>query len=90
MASKLVESLLNAVAGSISAVAEEKLSELFEKLYEKNPAEHSATLRSLYIGVGQLEKITDESKTKLDDAVVDALKGAIEKSAAYHQVELSA
>ena len=90
MASKLVESLLNAVAGSISAVAEEKLAELFEKLYEKNPSGHSATSRSLYIGVGQLEKITDDSKTKLDDAVVDALKGAIEKSAADHSVELSA
>jgi len=90
MASKLVESLLNAVAGSISAVAEEKLTELFTKLHDRNPVEHSATLRSLYIGVGQLEKITDESKTKLDDAVVDALKGAIEQSAQTYNVELSA
>lgn len=90
MASKLVEQLLNGVAGTISAIAEEKLVELFTKLHDKNPSEHSATLRSLYIGATQLEKTTDETKTKLDDAVVDALKGAIEKSAADHSVELSA
>jgi hypothetical protein len=88
MASKLLEQLLNGVAGTISAIAQEKLTELFVKLHDHNPEEHSATLRSLYIGVGQLEKITDESKTKLDDAVVDALKGAIEQSAEDFDVEL--
>lgn len=88
MASKLVEQLLNGVAGTIALIAQEKLTELFAKLHAHDAEKHSSTLKSLYIGVGEVQKLTDESKTKLDDAVVDALKGAIEQSAAEFDVDL--
>ncbi len=88
MASKLVEQLLNGVAGTISLILQEKLVDVFRKLHTHDPAKHSATLRSLYIGLNQLEDITDDTKTKLDDAGVDAIKGAVEESAKEFDVEL--
>lgn len=90
MASKLSELLLAALAPVLQSVATAKLGELFTKLHEHDEEGHSATLRSMYIGVGQLQRLTDESKTKLDDAIVDALKEAIEESAEEFDVELPA
>jgi hypothetical protein len=88
--SKFTDLLINSLAPAISAIAATKLTELFEKLHEHDPEGHAATLKSLYIGAGQLQRLTDDTKTKLDDAVVDALISAIEDSAKEYDVELPA
>lgn len=43
----------------------------------------------MYIGVSQLGKVTGKTRTKIDDAVVEALKVSIETSADQYGVDLS-
>lgn len=82
------EILVAALAGPLEAVATVKLGELFDKLYAHDAEGHAATVKSLYIGVTQLERLTDDTKNKIDDAVVGALEAAIVASAEKYGVEL--
>lgn len=84
------EILIGALSPVLQSVVTDKMGVLFDKLHDKDPEGHAATLRSLYIGMGQVERLTDGTKTKIDDAVVDALTAAIEASAEKYEVELSA
>lgn len=86
--SKFTEFLASTLAPVFASLGAEELTKVFAKIYERDPEGHSATLRSLYIGVRQLEKITDASKTKIDNVFVDALIAAIENSAAQFDVLL--
>lgn len=84
------ELLIGALSPVLTAVATDKLGVLFDKMHDHDAEGHAATLKTLYIGVGQLQRLTDETKTKIDDAVVDALKASIEASAEKYDVELAA
>lgn len=88
--SKFTDLLVAALAPAIETIATEKLLELFVKLKEHDADGYAATLKSLHIGVVQLQKLTDGTKTKIDDAVVDALLSAIETSAEENGVILPA
>lgn len=83
------EILLGALSPALQSVVTDKMGVIFDKLYAHDPEGHTATLKSLYIGMGQVERLTDETKTKIDDAVVDAITAAIEASAEKYEVELS-
>lgn len=81
MASKLSEILVAALAGPIQVVATEQLADLLRKI---KPAETQTTiLLTLYPAIDiELEKLTDQSRSKIDDAIIDAMKAAIETVAA--------
>jgi hypothetical protein len=81
------ELLIAALAGPLEAVGKEKFKELFKKI---EPAETRATiLTTLYtITDAELEKLSKASKNKIDDAIVGALKGACEETAAELNIVL--
>lgn len=83
------EILVSAIVGPIETVATAKLVELLNTLKTKNPEAHKTALVALYPVVDvHLEGLVDKTKTKVDDAVVHALKAAIEQSAEAAGIEL--
>jgi hypothetical protein len=78
--SKVSDILVAALAGPFEVIAREKLIEILKKI---EPAETRKTiLISLYVPIDtELERLTNESKNKIDDAVVGAMKSAIEQVA---------
>jgi len=85
--SNFTDLLVSALAGPIELVATTKLTELLQKI---EPAETRKTICvTLYVPIDtELEKLTTESKNKIDDAVVGAMKAAIEAVAAADGFEL--
>lgn len=88
MSSKIVEIIVAGLTGPIQILIEEKVEEALKKLQAHDAVTYKAALQGLYIGAGQLERVTDKTRTKLDDAVVDALLAACEASAEEFEVEL--
>jgi hypothetical protein len=86
----LGEILISALSGPLATVGKEQLVNLLDKFQEKKPREFKASIIALYPVIDMhLEDLVTETKTKIDDALVIALKGAIEESAAKHGVVLS-
>lgn len=84
------ELLLSALTGPLATIGQEQLVVLLDKFQEKKPREYKASLIAIYPVIDMhLEDLVTETKTKIDDAFVKALKGAIEESAAKHGVALS-
>ena len=81
------EILINALAPALQEAATKHLATTLRKI---QPAEKRRdTLMSLYVPIDTaLENYTDASKTKIDDAIVDALKMAVEIVAAEDNVTL--
>lgn len=89
MAFNWEEVIVSAFVGPITIVGTQKLVEVFDKLQADNPDAYKTVMLALYPIVDlQLEKITSKTKTKIDDAFVTALKGAVEQSAAKYGIEL--
>jgi hypothetical protein len=89
MASKIGEIIASAVVPILANVGKDKLVEVLDKLKEQNESTYKTTIISLYPIVDlQLEGVTDKTKTNIDDLFVDALKGAIEESAAKNGLVL--
>ncbi len=82
------ELIINTLAPTLGVVATNKLVDLFEKMWDKDNEKATAALKAMYIGVVQLQNLTDDTKTKIDDALVDAIRNAIEQSAAEHGITL--
>lgn len=84
------EILLGALVPTITTIGEAKLVELLDQFHDKDPVHHKATCQSLYVGLQQLASLVDKTKTNIDNAVVDAMIGAIEQSASKYDIELPA
>lgn len=83
------ELLLNTLSPVLETVATTKLAELLDSLALKDPEAHKTVCVSLYPAIDvQLENLTTKSKTKIDDAMINGIKAAIELSAEAHNVEL--
>jgi hypothetical protein len=85
--SQFTDLLISALAGPLELVATTKLTELLQKI---EPAETRKNICvTLYVPIDtELERLTTESKNKIDDAVVGALKTSIEAVAAADGFEL--
>ncbi len=86
--SQFTEVLARTLAPVFASLGTEELTKVFAKIHDNDPKGHAATLKSLYIGVKQLETITDKTKTKIDNVFVDALIASIEASAEEFDVVL--
>lgn len=84
------EILLGALVPTITTIGQVKLVELLDQFHDKDPEHHKATCQSLWIGLTQLAVLVDKTKTNIDNAVVDALLGAIQQSANKYDIELPA
>lgn len=85
----LGELLINTLSPTLETVIAAKLGEILDDLAVKEPEVHKTICTSLYGPVDvHLEGLTKKSKTKIDDAVVNGIKSAIENSADAAGVEL--
>lgn len=85
--SKFTDLLIASLAGPIEAIATAKLTELLQKIEPADTRKNICV--SLYVPIDtELEKLTTESKNKIDDAVVGAFKAAIEAVAIADAFEL--
>jgi len=83
------EKILNAIAPIIREILSRVLYILFTKLIEKNPQSGKVAIVSLYPIIDvEIEPIIEKTETELDDAVVDAIKEAMEKVAEENGFEL--
>lgn len=84
--------ILELVAGSLAEVGESKLVEVLQELHDKDKSEDKSDYRSVLLGglsfCTGISKLTSKTKTKIDDALVSAIKDAIEVSAKNNDVEL--
>ena len=84
--------ILELVASSLAEVGESKLIEVLQELHDKDKTED----KSDYVSVLQgglsfctgISKLTSKTKTKIDDALVSAIKDAVEVSAKNNNIDL--
>jgi hypothetical protein len=85
----MLEFLVGIFSGAIKQLLKERLIAALAALKAKDEKAYKTVLTSLYPVVDvQLEDITDKTKTKADDILVDGLKEAMEESAAANGVTL--
>jgi hypothetical protein len=86
---KFGELIINSLSPVLETIVAGKLQELLDDLAVKSPEAHKTVCISLYGPIDvHLETLTAKSKTKIDDAVVNGIKTAIEESALNNGVEL--
>lgn len=86
---KLGELIINTFSPALEIVVATKFTEILDDLAAKNPEAHKTLCTSLYGPIDvHLEGLTAKTKTKIDDAVVNGFKTAIEDSAASAGIEL--
>ncbi len=85
----MLEFLLGIFSGAIKTLVKERMIAALSALKAKDEKAYKTVLTSLYPVVDvQLEDITDKTKTKADDLIVDALKESMEESATANGVTL--
>lgn len=84
--------LLELLAGTLTEVGESKLVEVLQQLHDKDATEDKSDYVSVLQGglsfTTGISKLTNKTKTKLDDALVNAIKEAIETSAKNNDIDL--
>lgn len=84
--------LVELLASTLAEVGESKLVEVLQDLHDKDKTEDKSDYKSALLGglsfVTGIIKLTSKTKTKIDDALVNAIKEAIEASAEANGVEL--
>lgn len=81
------ELIFNLLAGSLQAIGESKLVEVLQQLHDKNPAQYQLAILGGLQLVLALEPVVETTGTKIDDAIVKALKEAIDTSAKNNSVD---
>ena len=85
----MLDFLVGIFSGAIKTLIKERLIAALAALKAKDEKAYRTALTGLYPVIDvQLEDITDKTKTKADDVVVDAIKEAMEESAAANGVTL--
>lgn len=81
--------LADVLAPLVELVVKQVLMIVLPKLKEKDPVAYKTALVSLYGPIDvYVEELAEQTPSELDDAVVRALMGAIEDSAAADGIEL--
>lgn len=90
--SKKTNFILELLSGTLAELGESKLVEVLQELHDKDKTEGKTDYRSVILGglsfVVGISKLTTKTKTKIDDALVSAIKDAIETSALANGIEL--
>lgn len=80
--------LVNLFSAALQTAGESKLVEILQDLHDSNKDDYDAAIHGGYALVKHLKPLTDKSKTKIDNAIVDALLDAIQTSANENDVVL--
>jgi len=83
------EKILNMIAPIIREIISKVIYFLFDKLLEKNPEHGKVALVALYPIIDvEIEPIVEKTDSDIDDAIIDAIKEAMEKVAEENGFEL--
>ena len=81
------ELIFNLLAGSLESIGESKLVQVLQELHDKNPGQYKVAILGGLQLVLALEPIVLTTGTKIDDAIIKALREAIETSAIDNSAE---
>ena len=87
MATPFKEILLNALSVSLEVIGETKLVEVLQKLHDADEFQYWEAIKGGRVIVNSLTPIVTKTGTKIDDALISALRDAIETSAEANAVE---
>jgi len=82
--------LLNLLAGALEGVGESQLIELLQDLHDSNLEDYEAAIQGGQALVAHLMPLVTKSKSKIDDAILNAISDAIDTSAADNGVSFTA
>jgi len=86
---KIKEAIVEAVMTVIKADGKEEMEIVLENIKQHNdPGLYENTLRSLYSNFSLLKEVTDKSKTKVDDGIVDLILDAVKAKAESDKIVL--
>ena len=80
--------LLEVLAGALGQVLAGSMQPLLQKICDKAPKRFPAKIKAFYAVLVELRDITDETKTKIDDAAVSSLIDAVMSVAKANGVTL--
>lgn len=80
--------ILQLFGGVIGDAEELFLTDALQKFHDKDPVHYESSLKAIHIGIVELKKITDASKSKFDDIFVNNALEAVEASAEENGVTL--
>lgn len=84
--------ILELLAGTLAELGESKLVEVLQQLHDKDTSINKAKYKSVLFGglsfVTGISQLTDKTKSKIDDALVQSIREAIEASADLNNIEL--
>ena len=83
------ELLFNLFSSSLETIGESKLEEILQKLHDKNPGQYKVAILGGLQLVLALEPLVLTTGTKIDDAIVKALKEAINVSAKSNNADVA-
>lgn len=81
--------LVELLAGTLAEVGESKLVDVLQELHDKDQAAYKSVIFGGMSFVTGISKLTDKTKTKIDDAIVNAIREAIETSAANNGIVIT-
>lgn len=81
------ELIFNLLSSSLETIGESKLVDVLQKLHDKNPGQYEVAILGGVQLVLALEPIVLNTGTKIDDAIIKALKEAIHTSATTNSVK---
>ncbi len=82
--------LVNLFSAALQTAGESKLIEILQDLHDSNPDDYKAAITGGHALVKHLVPLVTKSKSKIDDAIINALDDAINQSAAANGVDLNA
>lgn len=86
------DTILELLSGALGTLGESKLIEVLQKLHDKDTTVGKTDYKSAILGgwsfVTGISKLVSTTKTKIDDAILAALKDAIQESASANGVIL--
>lgn len=86
--SALTELLVNTLSVSIETLGESKLVDVLNTFHKNDPVQYEKCLRGGYQFAQALTTLVDKTKTPIDNIFAQAIKEAIETSAAQNGITL--
>ena len=66
-------------AEALEKILESKFGPLLVKLHEESPERFAAVVAAINLVFSELKPLVEKTATNLDDAILDALKGAVDE-----------
>ena len=81
--------ILNILAGAFKEAGTEAVVTVLQKLHDSDPKNYKVALLGGYLLSTALEPVTDKTKTKIDDALIEGISNAVTVSAERNGVDLT-